>query len=398
MSDVLTLQEQLKDEKRHRQRTEERARELQRQVELLHHDVKRCHTELETVRLLAHVVEEEVEMKDLVQHNLALREQVQSLKSMVQALQRPGLRGEGGKQQIKDTTRGGYESEDDNQAGERRHLAGNGAMSSGEMMWQDEAEHLYASLAAKEAQVQSLHQQCASWEQQVIELKFEIQALKHESKEREEVTKSAQHSIVRQESCPNCKSKRASDLLDSFKREKKALSAAISPRMPRTDLEHYKSLAHLRGLYWLECREEVESLVSKLSQERKENVLLRNKIVDMENQHRPRADLVEDLQDKLSKAVSCCEVLQTQLVQSESVASEASTRARRLQSELDAISCQYQIDKRRSSRIILDLRGELNKQLMDLEQLHNASILFSPRNSRGIDRNRRIIVESTTAA
>ncbi|KAJ0405840.1 hypothetical protein ATCC90586_001703 [Pythium insidiosum] len=186
------MEHELEAERRARQATLMRLQELEGEVDTLQRETRRLTFELEAARKVVDVFHDKTDVQDLAEHNLALREQVASLKSLL--------------------------------------------------------KELISKLAAKDAQLQMLYQRCASWEQQVIELKFELEAIKHEAKEQDEMAKEAQ------------------------------------------------------------------------------------------------------------------------------------------------------IDKRRCARIILDLRGELNKQLMDLEQLHNASLLFSPKNSRGIDMNRKSFSHHMNAA
>ncbi|GLD93187.1 hypothetical protein PINS_up001779 [Pythium insidiosum] len=369
-----------------------RLHELEGEVETLQRENRRLAFELEAARKVVDVFHDKTDVQDLAEHNLALREQVTSLKSLVKSLQEQqrdhAVRTEtvwGDGRRLRHHNSSPLLTQSESRVG----AAVMPATPQEELIFRNEVQELMSKLATKESQIQMLYQRCASWEQQVIELKFELEAIKHEAKEQDEMVKAAQIQVVRCEGCSQCKARIASEMLSSLKAEKALLASAIGSKAPRTDVEHYKALAHLRGVYWLQSCEEVTTLTEQLRQARREISENMRRITMMEKDHRSRADAVKELQENVTRTTSRCSDLAEELAHFKREATQAKEVSQQLRTQLDELSQQYQIDKRRCARIILDLRGELNKQLMDIEQLHNASLLFSPKNSRGIDLNRK---------
>lgn len=83
-------------------------------------------------------------------------------------------------------------------------------------------------------QLEVLRKRCAGWEQQVIDLKFELQSLKDTTKENEEQERRSHEALVRQETDEDfCEaSTRTSDTESS--------SPSTSPRADSADLIYYK--------------------------------------------------------------------------------------------------------------------------------------------------------------
>jgi hypothetical protein len=84
MTESHAVQTQLEEERLARQNAVDQARRLQRDVEQLRHDAQRRENELATALLALSVYDQDQDVQDLVEHNIALREQVQSLKAMVE--------------------------------------------------------------------------------------------------------------------------------------------------------------------------------------------------------------------------------------------------------------------------------------------------------------------------
>ncbi|OQR82392.1 hypothetical protein ACHHYP_16137 [Achlya hypogyna] len=326
------LQTQLLKEGNERFELQEENQRLAAQVDILKRDLEKKEYELSVARAAAALSTPE-DVHEAVETNLALQEQVKALKD---ALNRSQPAVSTPKPHVVDSHAG------------------------------HDIQSLLRKLSAKEEELSAMRAECRIWEEQVIQLKFELQSERFNTQEalKEQRTRAQRPSIEK--------------------------SAA---RTMAQELQEYKTLALERAQYWKLAELSLDKVNADLAALRKENRLLRDRLQRLEEKaeaddgddresYVPGAHASHALKNEVEEAWRQTRAAQDTLT---SVFKEV----HRLQEQLDEVPVQRKIEARRVQGVIRDLQKELKTQSTKVEQLQSAVALYSPRNSRGIDLSRK---------
>ncbi|KDO24284.1 hypothetical protein SPRG_09921 [Saprolegnia parasitica CBS 223.65] len=334
--EVQALQTQLLKEGNARFELQEQNQRLAAQVDILQREMAKKEYELSLARAAQATPEA---IQEVVENNLALKEQVKALKdalSHAQPLAAP----------VQDDALAGHD-----------------------------LQSLLRKLGAKEEELSAMRAECRIWEEQVIQLKFELQSERFNSQE------ALKEQRLRAQKPP----------MDPHK----SILSGHTTRTLAQELQEYKSLALERAQYWKLAEVSLDKVNLDLAALRKENRALQERLQRLEDEANetdssghglfhgvlgsPAAHALRDERDEARRQTRVAQDTLTSVMK----------EMQRLQQELDDVPVLRKIEARRVQGVIRDLKQELTAQTTRVEQLQSAVALYSPRNSRGIDLGRK---------
>ncbi|RHY49415.1 hypothetical protein DYB34_009411 [Aphanomyces astaci] len=310
------LQTQLLKEGNERFELQEVNKQLTSRVKMLERDLAKKEYEL-TVAAAANAITTQDDIHELVENNVALKEQVRDLKGMLDAMQSVPLH-TGDPQSVARTTTTSQDMTD--------------------------FQTVLGKLTAKEEELSAIRVECRMWEEQLMQLKFDLQSERFQS---QTLAKAHLQQAKTSSSSGSSGKKDAADApplssINPFG------FPSNSPSKQSAELQQYKALAMQRAEYWKLSEMALDQANSEIAR-------LKQAVATLEERHL-QVPPVEAAVDEARK--------ETKLAQD--TLTQAMKELARLQEQVRDMPLQTAVD-----------------------QLKSAALLYSPRNSRGIDVSRK---------
>ncbi|RHY26217.1 hypothetical protein DYB25_006531 [Aphanomyces astaci] len=333
------LQTQLLKEGNERFELQEVNKQLTSRVKMLERDLAKKEYEL-TVAAAANAITTQDDIHELVENNVALKEQVRALKGMLDVMQSVPLH-TGDPQSVARTTTTSQDMTD--------------------------FQTVLGKLTAKEEELSAIRVECRMWEEQLMQLKFDLQSERFQS---QTLAKAHLQQAKTSSSSGSSGKKDAADApplssINPFG------FPSNSPSKQSAELQQYKALAMQRAEYWKLSEMALDQANSEIAR-------LKQAVATLEERHL-QVPPVEAAVDEARK--------ETKLAQD--TLTQAMKELARLQEQVRDMPLQYTIETKRLRHLIRDLQSDLAGQKTAVDQLKSAALLYSPRNSRGIDVSRK---------
>ncbi|RHY92748.1 hypothetical protein DYB31_016404 [Aphanomyces astaci] len=333
------LQTQLLKEGNERFELQEVNKQLTSRVKMLERDLAKKEYEL-TVAAAANAITTQDDIHELVENNVALKEQVRDLKGMLDAMQSVPLH-TGDPQSVARTTTTSQDMTD--------------------------FQTVLGKLTAKEEELSAIRVECRMWEEQLMQLKFDLQSERFQS---QTLAKAHLQQAKTSSSSGSSGKKDAADApplssINPFG------FPSNSPSKQSAELQQYKALAMQRAEYWKLSEMALDQANSEIAR-------LKQAVATLE-ERQLQVPPVEAAVDEARK--------ETKLAQD--TLTQAMKELARLQEQVRDMPLQYTIETKRLRHLIRDLQSDLAGQKTAVDQLKSAALLYSPRNSRGIDVSRK---------
>ncbi|RQM24245.1 hypothetical protein B5M09_001766 [Aphanomyces astaci] len=209
------LQTQLLKEGNERFELQEVNKQLMSRVKMLERDLAKKEYEL-TVAAAANAITTQDDIHELVENNVALKEQVRALKGMLDAMQSVPLHA-GDPQSVARTTTTSQDMTD--------------------------FQTVLGKLTAKEEELSAIRVECRMWEEQLMQLKFDLQSERFQS----QTLAKAHLQQAKAASCSGSSGNKDAPPLSSIN---PFGFPSNSPSKQSAELQQYKALAMQRAEYW----------------------------------------------------------------------------------------------------------------------------------------------------
>ncbi|RHY99948.1 hypothetical protein DYB37_006904 [Aphanomyces astaci] len=334
------LQTQLLKEGNERFELQEVNKQLTSRVKMLERDLAKKEYEL-TVAAAANAITTQDDIHELVENNVALKEQVRALKGMLDVMQSVPLHA-GDPQSVARTTTASQDMTD--------------------------FQTVLGKLTAKEEELSAIRVECRMWEEQLMQLKFDLQSERFQS---QTLAKAHLQQAKAASSSGSSGKKDAADAPPLSSINPFGFSSN-SPSKQSAELQQYKALAMQRAEYWKLSEMALDQANSEIAR-------LKQAVATLEERQLLLQVLVEAAVDEARK--------ETKLAQD--TLTLAMKELARLQEQVRDMPLQYTIETKRLRHLVRDLQSDLAGQKTAVDQLKSAALLYSPRNSRGIDVSRK---------
>ncbi|ETW10503.1 hypothetical protein H310_00793 [Aphanomyces invadans] len=357
--DAQTLQTQLLKESNERFDLQEQNKQLMSRVNMLERDLAKKEFEL-TVASVASAITTNDDVHELIENNVALKEQVRTLKGMLDAMQSaPPSNLTGPDQQVATT-------------------------SSAQDMADIQA--LLVKLNAKEEELSAIRVECRMWEEQFVELKFDLQS-ERDKQQKHLATLSSAAGV------------------GNLKKDAVDAPSAINFGFPvttsskSTELQEYKNLAMQRAEYWKLSEMALDKANTEIGRLKQKQAHLEARLQDvLQGGCGGGCSLLSNSISSESKSPhvrhqtgavdAAVQEARRETKKAQDTLTKAMKELVRLQHLVEDMPVQHTIETKRLKQRVRDLQMELASQKTTVDQLKSAALLYSPRNSRGIDVSR----------
>ncbi|CAK4125678.1 unnamed protein product [Aphanomyces euteiches] len=302
------LQTQLLKEGNERFELQEQNKQLSSRVKVLERDLSKKEYEL-AVATASKAISTSDDVHELIETNLALKEQVRVMKEALDAMQTEAA-------------------------------SPPPPSSSNDFEPHDDLQSLLAKLSAKEEELSAIREECRMWEEQVIQLKFELQSERFTSQET------------------------AKELAQKPKKE--VDTTAMKFPNAKNELQEYKALAMQRAEYWKLAEMALDKANIELGALKAQNKQLQARLDELEKatlatdnpehpSHRHSSLTSEGPSSELEEARQQAALAQTTLT-------AAMKEVARLEKELQDLPKMYEIELRKAKHLAKELQKEVHAQ------------------------------------
>ncbi|ETV83068.1 hypothetical protein H257_04807 [Aphanomyces astaci] len=348
------LQTQLLKEGNERFELQEVNKQLMSRVKMLERDLAKKEYEL-TVAAAANAITTQDDIHELVENNVALKEQVRALKGMLDAMQSVPLHA-GDPQSVARTTTTSQDMTD--------------------------FQTVLGKLTAKEEELSAIRVECRMWEEQLMQLKFDLQSERFQS----QTLAKAHLQQAKAASCSGSSGNKDAPPLSSIN---PFGFPSNSPSKQSAELQQYKALAMQRAEYWKLSEMALDQANSEIARLKQAVATLEERHLQMGGGNASDSKHQHSTHDPLQSVEAAVDEARKETKLAQDTLTQAMKELARLQEQVRDMPLQYTIETKRLRHLVRDLQSDLAGQKTAVDQLKSAALLYSPRNSRGIDVSRK---------